>query len=286
MRITKWAMIATMGVCLAACGSKGSDDEGLTVTVSIPPQRWMVEQIAGDRVVVNTLMESNANPETFEPGVAQLTALQRSSAYFPVGLLPFEDALAQRTGVKTVDTSKGVALLYGTHDHCLSHGEEHHHHAGIADPHIWSSIPNTRIMLANILHGLQEIDPEGKDFYQARFDSIDHVLDSINRVVTTKIKAGSFLIWHPSLSYLARDYNLRQIAIGSETKESSPRQLQATIDQARSLSAPVLFFQKDIDPRQAQAINSEINATLVEINPMNPDWIGEITHVVNALENE
>ncbi|MCC8177483.1 MAG: zinc ABC transporter substrate-binding protein [Bacteroidales bacterium] len=286
MRINKWMMCVALGACLTACGGKGSDTGKLTVTVSIPPQRWMVEQIAGDRVEVNTLMESNANPETFEPGVAQMGALQRSSAYFPVGLLPFEDDLAKRTGVKTVDTSKGVTLLYGTHDRCLGHGEGHHDHAGIADPHIWSSIPNARVMLANILHGLQEIDPDSRDFYQARFDSIDHALDSINQLAASKIKAESFLIWHPSLSYLARDYNLRQIAIGSETKETSPRQLQATIDQARSLSAPVLFYQKDIDPRQAQAINTEINASLVEINPMNPDWLGEITRVVNALENE
>lgn len=286
MRLLRWASLAALGLTLAACGGKSSDADRLTVTVSIPPQRWMVEQVAGDRVEVNTLMESNANPETFEPGVAQLAALQRSAAYFPVGLLPFEEGLTQRTGVKTVDTSKDIALLYGTHDHCLGHGEEHHDHHGIADPHVWSSIPNARIMLANILSGLQEIDPDGREYYQARFDSIDHVLDSINQVATSKIKAQSFLVWHPSLSYLARDYGLEQIAIGSETKETSPRQLQATIDQARSLSAPVLFYQKDIDPRQAQAINAEINAKLVEINPMNPDWLGEITHVVNALEND
>ncbi|MCC8039356.1 MAG: zinc ABC transporter substrate-binding protein [Bacteroidales bacterium] len=286
MRRLRWAFLAALGLMVAACGGNRSNADRLSVTVSIPPQRWMVEQIAGDRVEVNTLMESNANPETFEPGVALLSALQRSAAYIPVGLLPFEDNLAKRTGVKTVDTSKGIDLLYGTHDHCLAHGEEHHEHHGIADPHVWSSIPNTRIMLENILHGLQEIDPASKEYYQARFDSIDHILDSINQEVTSKIKARSFLIWHPSLSYLARDYGLQQIAIGSETKESSPRQLQATIDQARSLSAPVLFYQKDIDPRQAQAINAEINAKLVEINPMNPDWLAEIIHVVNALEND
>ena len=65
-----------------------------------------------------------------------------------------------------------------------------------------------------------DIDPSNKGYYARRFKYIYSVarfarhgaLDSILR----PCRGASFVVWHPSLSYFARDYGLHQIALSPE----------------------------------------------------------------------
>ena len=59
-------------------------------------------------------------------------------------------------------------------------------------------------------------------------------------------------VWHPSLSYFARDYGLEQISLGTEGKEMSAKSLTEAIDKARDKGVGVFFFQKEYDSRQAE----------------------------------
>ena len=53
-------------------------------------------------------------------------------------------------------------------------------------------------------------------------------------------RGSSFLVWHPSLSYFARDYGLHQIALGgAEHKEVSIPALREAIEEARGSGASV-----------------------------------------------
>ena len=69
-------------------------------------------------------------------------------------------------------------------------------------------------------------------------------LDSIDNAITARLaphKGDSFIVWHPSLSYFARDYGLNQVVVGgSEHKESSIADLKESIDTARN--AELLYF--------------------------------------------
>ena len=54
----RWAIAAALMAALALAGCRrasGADDRP-TVTVSIPPQAWMLEQIVGHDLKVNTLL--------------------------------------------------------------------------------------------------------------------------------------------------------------------------------------------------------------------------------------
>ncbi len=59
--------------------------------------------------------------------------------------------------------------------------------------------------------------------------------------------------------------------------------LQETIDDAKAHDAKVMFFQKDIDSRQAQVANEQIGATLVNINPLSYHWDKEMLNIADAL---
>lgn len=93
-------------------------------------------------------------------------------------------------------------------------------------------------------------------------------------------------MWHPSLSYFARDYGLEQISLSPEGKEASVKMMQSTIDKAIDRDVKTLFFQKDIDSRQAQVANEQIKAEIININPLNYEWDKEMKSIADAISRQ
>lgn len=96
---------------------------------------------------------------------------------------------------------------------------------------------------------------------------------------------GAFLIYHPALSYLARDYGWEQISIEEGGKEPSPAHLQQIIRQCKEKKVKTVFIQKEFDSRNAEIIAREIGAEVMEINPLNYHWDAEMRHIAKVLGN-
>lgn len=262
----------------------GGNSRRVTVAVSIPPQATLLHEIGGDSIEIVTLMQAEANPEAFEISVNDMRAVNDASLYMKIGNLPFEETLAERIGasnprLRFVDVSAGVEPVYGTH----SHGSHNH---DIADPHTWTSVANLKIIAANMLATLSEADPANREYYTANCHRLIGRLDSLDRATTDRIGqsgCNSFLIWHPSLSYFARDYGLRQIAVGQDNKEMTPGQLRDVIHRAKADSATVMFMQRNFDTRQAESLAHELDAEIVTINPLDADIFNQFNIITDAL---
>lgn len=267
---------------LAGCGGRAADDHAPVLTVSIEPQRRMLEELAGDRFRVVSLLGAGADPENYEPTMSQRVDLSESKALFTVGHLAFESVLERSAGSGTmvVDTSEGIEVLTGTHSH--GHGEE----SDEADPHVWTSLRNGKAIAANMLKALVALDPEHAGEYRDRYGKMAARLDSIDEALASMLAeadAHAFAIWHPSLSYFARDYGLHQIAVGQENREISASKMKDIIDEAKADSVKVFFSQKAFDSRQAAGIGAEIGAETVTIDPLAYDWENELIQAANAL---
>lgn len=281
-----FAVMALMAVVMLASCRK--NDGKKTIAVSIEPQRAILEQIVGDRFTVTTILPSGANPETFEPTMKTRKDVDDAVAYFTVGAMPFEQRLASTLpgDVLSVDVSKGITPVYGTHDHEGHEGHEGHSH-GSADPHTWTSVKNARVMAKNMYDAVLKLDPKGSDYYSERYNRLVSHLDSLDREFTRRLapSAGkAFAVWHPSLSYFARDYGLEQISVGFENKELSPKRMAEVAEHARQEGVTVLFFQKEYDSRQARSFADELGTKLITINPLDYDWESQLKTVVRALE--
>ena len=84
----------------------------LNVTVSIPPQAFIVKTVGKDKVKVNTMMDPSSTPETYEPGPKKMADLKDSTIYFK-GDLPFEGFFLERLAkdyknVQFADMMKGI----------------------------------------------------------------------------------------------------------------------------------------------------------------------------------
>lgn len=272
--------MALIAMCCGCAKGSGAKSESKSVlAVSIEPQRKILQALAQPQFKVVAVLPRGANPETFDPTMAQRMDAASAVAYFTIGYLPFEGAIAaevERKG-RVVDSSAGIVPVMGTH----SHGS--HTHAE-ADPHVWASLRNGKVIAANMAAALIELDPENAALYAGRCDSLCAVLDSLDAEVAESLPAGTaFALWHPSLSYFARDYALKQIAVGQESKEVSVGKMAQVIDSAKADSVGVFFYQKEFDSRQAENICKEIGAEMVSINPLDYDWDLQLIEIANAI---
>ena len=92
-----------------------------------------------------------------------------------------------------------------------------------------------------------------------------------------------FIIYHPALTYYARDYGLRQIAIEADGKEPSAKQLTQIIRQAREDGVRRILYQSQFPASAVEVIARDIDAQYVEVDPLREDVIaniGEITGII------
>ena len=119
----KIGIIVVLMALLTACGE--NKDKERTISVSILPQRYFVERIAGDYVKVNVMIPPGANPAVSDLSTEQLKALHNSSIYFAVGYLPFELSnlypfLETQKNMLLVKQSVGMELVIMTMDMGIS----------------------------------------------------------------------------------------------------------------------------------------------------------------------
>ena len=130
--LTLLFLSAALSLCVACSDSITSAP---TVTVSVQPLRYFVENIAGPHFEVNTLVPAGASPETYELTPRQVVEVSDSRLYFSVGTLGFErerlDKLtANAPRLVTVNVSDSIPLMEGCDD---GHEEEH---GGYRPPHL------------------------------------------------------------------------------------------------------------------------------------------------------
>lgn len=290
MKKTAICITTLLAAMLAACtgGTSERHDAPRRLAVSIEPLRALLEPLARGRFEVTGIMDRGGDPENFEPSISRRMAADASEALFITGSLPFERTLAREApgAVAIVDLSQGITPVYGTHDHC-SHAHDGTHDAhGIPDPHIWTSARNARHMAATMAATLSRLDPDAAPLYAERLDSLDRVLaaiDSTAAAIIDTAPARAFMVWHPSLSYLARDYGLHQVALGAEGKDFSAASMRRAIRDARDSHATVFFVQRGLDPDRAAAVCRESNARTVAIDPMAYDWLQQIKTIADEL---
>lgn len=291
LRLRRPTWLAALCALLALAGGccrPGAAER--TLTVSLPAQKWLLDSIVGDRFTVVSMLGAGSNPETFEPSMRQLAALEGSRAYFTVGELDFELASLPKIrenlpDLQIVESGRGIVPVESEHGHAHSaHGHDEHH--GHGDPHVWTSLPNARVMARNMYEKVVALDPAGKDYYTARWRDLDSRLallhDSVSRALAP-LQGQAFMVWHPSLSYFARDYALRQISVETGGKESSPAQYRMQLDKARKASPLVFFTQAEFDPRQARSMAADLAVPTAPVSLMAADLPAQIRIMTHDL---
>jgi zinc transport system substrate-binding protein len=288
--------LAILTTLLAGCRPGGSRDTREVITVTVVPFAYFAEQLAGDHFRINVLIPPGASHHNYDPTPRQLEDLENSKALFIDGYLGFELSWVPRfrsnyKDLLIVDLSRGVDLITteageGGEAHAGETGEEDHDHGGV-DPHYWLSITEARKLAANMAAGLEQADPAFGETVKANLAVLTKRLDSLGNKLAQdlgKLNHRDFLIFHPALTYLSRDYHLSQHSMESGGKEPSAAHIRNLVDLARKDRINTIFIQKEYDQENALTLSREIGAKIVVIDPMAPDWFSEMENLGMKLK--
>ena len=254
----------------------------VTVTVTISPYKYFVDQIAKGKVNVNVMVSNGNNPETYEPYAQQMMELSKSALYLKVGSIGFEQTWMKKLQdnapeMKVIDTSVGIKPAKTP--------------GGNIDPHVWMSCSNARIIASNILKALCELEPKNKAFFEKNYQSLLSIIDKRDSTIKESFKKDpdlvrKFVIYHPILTYFARDYQLEQLAIEEEGREPSASQLKSLIERARKEKIKFCLIQAEFANRNTTTFIKESQTKPMNINPLQGDWNWAMQEAAAAVQGK
>lgn len=228
------------------------------------------------------MVSNGNNPETYEPYAQQMMELSRSALYLKVGSIGFEQTWMKKLqdnapDMKVIDTSTGITPAKTP--------------GGNTDPHVWMSCKNARIISGNIFKALCQLEPENKTFFQKNYQLLLSSIDRQDSIIRKSFKDNpemfrKFVIYHPILTYFARDYQLEQLAIEEEGREPSAAQLKSLIERARKEKIRYCLIQAEFANRNTTTFIKESHTKAMDINPLQADWANAMKEVSLAVQGK
>jgi len=293
---------------LISCVRRDSDDS-LLIAVSIPPQAWFVSQIAGGNADVLILVPPGQNPHNYEPTPRQIQSLSKASAWilsgteFEISLLPkikslFPDLLI-------IDGTEGVKFRYlsdhehhdcDDHDHDIPHFSLDTPHSTLLTPHsslnidrhTWLGREPAKVMAENITAMFVNIDMENNEYYLDQcanlIDRVDSVFDELG-ITLAPLKGKSVFVYHPSFGYFLDEFGIIQEAVEMGGKEPTPRQLFVLMEKINLEKPDAIFVQRQFPVNAARTIANSAGAQVTELDPLAQDWLDNIKHMGQVLQN-
>ncbi len=273
-------------VFIVACKSTPTKKTDNLIAVSILPQKYFIRKISGSDFKVTVLVPPGASPATYEPTPKQMQEVAKAVVYLRIGKIPFEqiwlpNLLKNTNNTAVSDVSKDITFIREQEQHGA------HIHVGGIDPHIWSSPVLAKTIAQNTYAVLVKLKPENKEKYKKNLNlllvEINQLIVKCNSLKQQKQKV--FIIYHPALSYLAKDCGLQQIAIEKDGKEPSPVHLQELVGLAKKHQIKTIFVQQQFNSENAKTLAHEIGAKVVVINPLSENWLTEMQRIIGKLKH-
>ncbi len=289
-KTTLFLLLFLAGWYSAAFAATGSS---LQVFVSIPPQAFLAERLAGSATGVAVLVDKGQDPHTFVPSPRQILSLSKANIYFTIGI-PFEKPIVEKikasnTGTRIIDSAAGITKRR-IEDHIPDHKEHTDHPAdrpGDPDPHVWLSPPLLKIIAGNMVEAFIAADPEQEDQYRKNYLQLSEEIERTHRTIAAQLapfRGETIYVYHPAFGYLADTYGLTQRSVEISGKSPSVRELTALIRQAQAENVRIIFVQPQFDTKSALAIAAAIHGTVVPLDSLARDLLQSITHMATEIE--
>lgn len=285
---------------LSASGNseaKTTDNTKPVVAVSILPQQYVVDRIAGDLVSTVVLVGPGQSPHAYEPTPRQMSALSQADAWilsntdFELSLQP--KITSMYPDLLVVDGTEGVTFRY-LEDHGHEEGELEVDHVdtpqqtyqGELDRHTWLGREPMQILATHTTNTLAKLDPAHADTYAANLavflEEIDTLFTNLIQELAM-LRGSTVFVYHPSFGYLLDDLGITQEAVETGGKEPTAKALSLLIEEARKDNVPALFVQAQFPVSAAKSVAQAVGAQVLPLDPLAYDWLANIRLIGDTL---
>jgi len=282
---------------LILAGSPGVSVEGdtdqLKALVTIPPQSFLVEEIAGNRFEVNSLVAEDGSPHSASMTPRKMKTVREADIYFRVGTpIGFEvnnlKVFRQENADMSIqNTSRGIVLKsLGEHYGKPNYGDTRDPGDKAIDNHVWLSPANLKDMARNVYDGLKEIDPSGKNYYEKNLDNLLKKISGIQseaEKLLENFEGRSFLAYHPAWGYFGDEFKLQQVAIQEGGDKPGPKKIQEIAKFAQEHDIETIIASAQFSPSTAKMVAGSFGGRVASINPMEKEILEEIVELAKQI---
>ncbi len=254
---------------LSGCG-QFEKQEKLVIVTTLFPQYDFCRQLAGDRAEVVLLLPPAMESHNFEPGIADIKNITECDIFIYTGanMEPWAQSIIDTVeNIEILDASENINIC--AHEH---NNEEHHEHHQ-ADPHIWTSPKNAKVMVENILRVLCEVDNTNADFYKTNAQRYVEELDLLDMDFTRlSEKTEGITLCHGgkfAMGYLERDYGFNFLSAYDSCaaqQEPSTMRVKEIIDTIENQNLSGVFCEELNQGRVAQTISDETGVPVYQLH--------------------
>ncbi|MBL8098490.1 MAG: zinc ABC transporter substrate-binding protein [Anaerolineales bacterium] len=267
--------ILTLLVLTSCWSAPSAESNSLTVLASTSVLANIAQNVAGDRVQVDSLLPVGADPHAYQPVPSDITKIADSNLLILNGLEYehfIESVLENAGGEKVVIEATSGLTPHEDNDHAdeAESAEGHEHEAG--NPHMWLDPNLVIIYVENIRDGLIQIDPDGKDVYGKNAEAYINQLKELDAWIVEQVnqipaERKLLVTNHEALNYFAEHYGFEVVGTilpsASTNSQASAQQMAQLIDEIKTSGVPAIFLSDVENATLAEQIASETDVKIV-----------------------
>ena len=285
---------------ISSCGEGSTSPSQLTAPVILTSTTFLADitqNVAGDRVVVESLLPVGSDPHSYQPTPQDVTKIAKSKLLIINGAdyEHFLEPLLENAGGEreVVEASAGLRPRQDAEN---EHG---------VDPHLWADPNNVITYVETIREALTHYDPDGAAIFQSSADTYVAQLVELDAWIKEQVsqipsERRLLVTNHEALGYVAERYGFTVIGavVPGVSSDAAPsaEQMANLIDQIKASGTPAIFLDEVENPALAQQIAAETGVEVIEDlhlesltdGPPAGTYIDMIKHnvtrIVNALK--
>jgi manganese/iron transport system substrate-binding protein len=260
-KMIRGALAVAAAVLVAAPqGALAQTKKPLRVVTTFTVIQDIAQNVAGSAAIVESITRPGAEIHDYQPTPLDVVKAQAADLVLWNGMNLerwFERFFDNVREVPSVVVTEGIVPL------SINAGP----YTGKPNPHAWMSPSNAVVYVENIRKALAKHDPANAGVYAknaAEYASRIKALDEpLRRRLAAIPESQRWLVTSEgAFSYLARDYNLRQLYLWpiNADEQGTPKQVRRVIDEVRKNKIPVVFSESTISDKPARQVAKETGA--------------------------
>ncbi len=247
------------------------------VFVSIPPQKQIIERLAGEYVDVKIMLSPGQSPETFAPTPRQISSLADASIYFEVGV-PFE-----ATWIDSIHTVSPDVQIVECCEGLFTNipGKRNHNNM-----HIWTD-PILTIELSRLaFNELSRLLPGHVDKLKENFIELENELRVLHESIEYRLtnrQTDYIIISHSALDAFSDRYGLKQLALETNGREIGLNSLTEMIKLSRGENIETIFVLEQYKSPLVINLATELDAELILLDILSENYIENLSVIAGQI---
>ncbi|MBP9838646.1 MAG: zinc ABC transporter substrate-binding protein [Proteobacteria bacterium] len=251
-------------------------DNKIKIVTSVAPLDAFAKTIGGEMVEAHSIVPPSYSHESFEPKLKDLNKIADCELLIIIGhnSLLFEKKIVEFNKEYSKNNTSNILDLSSL----FTDSNE--------DPHFWSSPIRVLEIAKAIKNQLLKLSPKNNELFENNFKQFSLEISNLDQKIKNELSNKSqktFISYHPSWYYLAKDYQLTQIAIENQGKEPSLAFLSKLITEAKQKNIHSLVYEPYAPKNSIKLLTEQAKLNSIEIDPSATDWQNNMQNLINFL---